>query len=172
MGRGNIIKSKKQIQDGIKSGLYLRTEGTQLIQGIGNGSTVTPEDQAQNMWVIMAQKKVITNPNQYKFWEWYTTYEDERYYVLVTEDGGQAIRIEKLEDLFPSGQYPFFTASSDDDLTEFWNPSPLDGVIEPIIAKSITINQFLDNAEAINRPMKAWDVNAIDNPALLNYRPD
>ena len=99
-------------------------------------------------------------------------YEDERYYVLLTENGGKAIRIEKLTDIFPSGKYPFFTASSDDDLTEFWNPSPLDGVIEPIIAKSISINQFLDNAEAINRPMKAFNVNAIEDPALLEYRTD
>jgi hypothetical protein len=124
------------------------------------------------MWVQATAKKTIQTPGQYKFWEWYTTYEDERYYVLITEQGGKAVRIEKLTDMFPEGTYPFFTASSDDDLTEFWNMSPLDGVIEPIIAKSISINQFLDNAEAINRPMKAFDVNAVENPTLLEYRPD
>jgi hypothetical protein len=31
---------------------------------------------------------------------------------------------------------------------------------------------MLDNAEAINRPMKAFDVNAVQNPQLLKYRPD
>jgi len=172
LGRGNIIKSKKQIEKGVSSGLYLRTEAKELTSGAANGNFISQEDDAQNMWVTMANKKIITNPDQYKFWEWYTTYEDERYYVLLTENGGKAIRIEKLIDIFPSGKYPFFTASSDDDLTEFWNPSPLDGVIEPIIAKSISINQFLDNAEAINRPMKAFNVNAIEDPALLEYRTD
>ena len=170
--RGNIIKSNKQIKEGIKKGIYLRTEWQSLIDGTGNASFQSKEDIAQNMWVTLAQKKTIQNPDQYKFWEWYTTYEDERYYLLVTEDGGTAIRIEKLSDIFTSDKYPFFTASSDDDLTEFWNPGPLEWVIEPIIAKSISINQFLDNAEAINRPMKAFNVNAVENPALLEYRPD
>ena len=31
---------------------------------------------------------------------------------------------------------------------------------------------MLDNGEAINRPMKAFDVDAIKNPALLKYRKD
>lgn len=172
LGRGNIIKSRKQLEKGARSGLYIGTEVRELLSGAGNASFESQEDTAQNMWVTMANKKMIQNPDQYKFWEWYTTYEDERYYVLITENGGKAIRVEKLEDIFPSGKYPFFTASSDDDLTEFWNPSPLDGVIEPIIAKSISINQFLDNAEAINRPMKAFNVNAIEDPALLEYRTD
>lgn len=156
----------------MKSGLYLREDAKDLISGAGNVNYSSQEDDAQNMWVTMANKKIIRNPDQYKFWEWYTTYEDERYYVLLAETGGKAIRVEKLTDIFPSDKYPFFTASSDDDLTEFWNPSPLDGVIEPIIAKSISINQFLDNAEAINRPMKAFNVNAIEDPALLEYRTD
>lgn len=172
MGRGNIIKSKRQIKEGVKKGIYLKTEGQNLIDGTGNASIETKEDKAQNMWVTLAQKKTIQNPNQYKFWEWYTTYDDERYYLLLCEEGGISIRVEKLSDIFETGKYPFFTASSDDDLTEFWNPGPLEWVIEPIIAKSISINQFLDNAEAINRPMKAFNVNAVENPALLEYRPD
>lgn len=174
MGRGNILKDKKNIKDGIKAGIYLKTEGNELISGSGNLTAQTPEDvDSGNRWVTLTTNdRVIERPDQWKFWEWYTTYEGERYYVLITEDGGKAIRIEKLVDIFKSDKFPFFTAAAYPDLTEFWTPSPLDGVREAIMAKAVSINQMLDNGEAINRPMKAFDVDAIKNPALLKYRKD
>lgn len=174
MGRGGIIKSKNDIKEGIKSGKYLRTEGNELISGSGNLTSETQEDvNAKNRWVALVSKnKIIDRTDQWKFWEWYTTYEGERYYVLITEDGGRAIRIEKMKDIFKSEKYPFFSVAAYPDLTEFWTPSPLDGVREAIMAKATSINQMLDNGEAINRPMKAFDVDAVKNPLLLKYRKD
>lgn len=174
MGRGGIIKSKKDIQEGVRNGKYLRTESNELISSSGNIASETEEDRnAGNRWVTLVSKKtIIEKKDQWKFWEWYTTYEGERYYVLLTEDGGKAIRVEKLKDIFSSGKYPFFTAAAYPDLTEFWTPSPLDGVREAIMAKATSINQMLDNGEAINRPMKAFDTGAIKNPNLLKFRKD
>lgn len=174
LGRGNIIKDKKAIQEGIKSGKYFRTEGNELINGSGNLQDQTKEDlNASNRWVSLIQKmKVMFRKDEWKFWEWYTTYEGERYYVLITEDGSKALRICPIKEIFKTGKYPFFTAAAYPDITEFWTPSPLDGVREVIMAKSISINQMLDNGEAINKPMKAFDVDAIKNPALLKYRTD
>lgn len=174
LGRGGIIKSKKDIEDGIRSGKYLRTEGNELISGSGNITSETQEDiDGKNRWIHLLNKdRVIQRNDQWKFWEWYTTYEGERYYVLVTEDGGKGIRCEKLTDVFKSGKYPFFSAAAYPDLSEFWSPSPLDGVREAIMAKAVSINQMLDNGEQINRPMKAFDVDAIKNPNLLKYRTD
>lgn len=174
MGRGGIVKSKQELKDGIKSGKYLRTETNELISGTSNLTDETEEDiNAKNrMFAIMSEQRILPQKDQWKFWEWYTTYEGERYYVLLTEQGGKAIRIEKLEDIFASGKYPFFSVAAYPDLTEFWTPSPLDGVREAIMAKATSINQMLDNGEAINRPMKAFDIDAIKNPALLKYRKD
>ncbi len=175
LGRGNIIKSKKDIKDGIKSGKYLKTEGNELISTEeGNLADETQEDRdASNRWITLVQKmKVLFQPGQWKFWEWYTTYEGVRYYVLITEQGGRAIRICPLKEMFKTEKYPFFTAAAYPDLTEFWTPSPLDGVREAIMAKATSINQMIDNGEAINRPMKAFDVDAVKNPALLKFRKD
>jgi hypothetical protein len=174
MGRGGIIKSKEDIQEGIKSGKYLRTEGNELISGSGNISSESKEDiDASNRWVTLTTaNRVLERDGQWKFWEWYTTFEGTRYYVLITEDGGKAIRVEPLADIFASDTYPFFSAAAMPDITEFWTPSPMDGVREVIMAKSTSINQMLDNGEAINRPMKAFDIGAIKNPALLKYRKD
>lgn len=174
LGRGGIIKSKKDLEEGVKSGKYLRTETNELLSGGSNITSETEEDRnSKNRWVdLVSKQKIMQRTDQWRFWEWYTTYEGERYYVLFTEDGGKAIRIEKLKDIFPTEKYPFFTAAAYPDLTEFWTPSPLDGVREAIMAKSVTINQMLDNGEAINRPMKAFDIDAIKNPLLLKYRKD
>jgi len=174
MGRGGITKSKNELKEGAKSGKYLRDEVKELISGTGNLTDETEEDSnAKNRWhALISQVRVLMKPDQWKFWEWYTTYEGDRYYVLLTEQGGKAIRVEPIEDVFKSGHYPFFSAAAYPDLTEFWTPSPLDGVREAIMAKSTSINQMLDNGEAINRPMKAFDVDAIKNPALLKYRKD
>ncbi len=174
MGRGGIVKSKTELKEGIKSGKYLRTETNELISGDGNISTETKEDvNASNRWVALIQRvRVLTRTDQWKFWEWYTTYEGKRYYCLYTEEGGKLIRIEELKDLFKSEKYPFFSAAAYPDMTEFWTPSPLDGVREGIMARATSINQMVDNGEAINRPMKAFDIDAIKNPALLKYRKD
>lgn len=175
LGRGNIIKSKYDLEAGVKSGKYLKQEVKELISGNGNLDDLTQEDSnAKNRWsaLLFNQTRILQKPDQWKFWEWYTTYEGVRYYVLITEQGGKAIRIVPLKEIFKSGRYPFFTAAAYPDLTEFWTPSPLDGVREAIYAKQTSINQMLDNGEAINRPMKAFDIGAIKNPALLKYRKD
>lgn len=174
MGRGGIIKSKQDIEEGVRSGKYLRTESKELIAGTGNLTSETQEDiNAKNRWVnLVTTEKVLNRVDQWKFWEWYTTYQGKRYYVLITEDGGKAIRIEELSKVFKNNKFPFFSAAAYPDLTEFWSPSPLDGVREAIMAKQVSINQMLDNGEAINRPMKAFDIDAVKNPLLLKYRTD
>jgi len=115
--------------------------------------------------------KVLHNKDNYKFFEWYTTYKSKRYYLLVS-DNGKVLKACLLSDLFATDKYPFWTVAAYPDLTEFWTPSPADGVRETIMAKSVAINQMLDNGEAINRPMRAFNVDAIVNPALLKYRKD
>ncbi len=174
MGRGGIIRSKEALKKGIKDGKYLRTETNELIQGSGNLTSETKEDQnSSNRWItLLSRTKVLDRVDQWKFWEWYTTYEGDRYYCLYTEDGGKLIRCELLTDIFKKGKFPFISAAAYPDLTEFWTPAPLDGVRETIMARATAINQMLDNGEAINRPMKAFDIDAIKNPALLKYRKD
>lgn len=173
MGRGGIVKSKKQIEDGVKSGLYLRTEAKALIDSAATTDQTVEDKAAENRWIQLSPtRNVMARKDQWKFWEWYTTYEGVRYYVLVTEQGNQAIRIVPMDALFKSGEYPFFSVAAYPELGRFWTPAPLATVRETIMAKATSINQTLDNGEAINRPMKAFDTAAIKNPALLKFRKD
>lgn len=174
LGRYGVIKTKTDLKKGVKDGIYLRTETNTLIEGASNATEMSQEQVNKqnriydtNVWT---QQKEISGSDKYKFWEWYTTYEGERYYLLITEDGGTAVRIEKLSDLFTSNLYPFWTWAAFPDLTEFWTPSFCDYVREIFMAQAISINQMLDNAEQINKPQKVVNVGAIENLAELKYR--
>jgi hypothetical protein len=175
MGRGNIIKSKEDLRKGLKDGLYIRDEVKTLIDGAGNNEEQNQEEvnkiNRERAAGVSATPREMANPDKYRFWEWFTTYNGERYYLLMT-DSGCAIRVEKLKDMFESGLYPFWTWAAFPDLTEFWTPSYCDYVREVFMAQAVSINQMLDNAEQINKPQKAVDVNAIEDLNELKYRRD
>lgn len=174
LGRYGVVKQKYELEQGVKDKLYLRTETTNLIDNNGNSTESSQEKTNkenrtydQNVWYA---EKEISNPDKYIFWEWYTTYKGERYYLLLSETGGTAVRVEKLKDIFQSDLYPFWSWSAFPDLTEFWTPSYCDYVREIFMAQAVSVNQMLDNAEQINKPQRVVNVNAIENLAELKYR--
>lgn len=180
LGRAGIKKDKAELRQGIKDGLYLTTETRQLINGAGNGRNATSveEVQKQNRHQYLGTQPVDdpTSDQRFSFWEWYTTYEGERYYLLLSEDHGVAIRVEKLSDLFPVDKtlgkpmWPFWSYAAFLDLTEFWTPSYCDYVREIFMAQSVNINQMLDNGERINKPQRAVDISAVQDESSLIYR--
>lgn len=176
MGRYGVVKTKQQLQDGSKSGMYIKTEVTNLISGDGNATEKPQEELNKRNRAYGTQtsqtEKEKSPTDKYKMWEWFTTYEGDRYYVLLSDTGKTAIKIEKLSDVFESNLYPFWTWASFPDLTEFWTPSYCDYVREIFMAQSVSINQMLDNAEQINKPQKIVDVTLIDDLAKLKYKKD
>jgi len=174
MGRYGVIKMRKDIEQGVKDGMYLRTEAAELLAGSGNSTQQNQETtnqnnrtRDQNVWVV---QKNIGNPDKYLFWEWYTTYNGDRYYLLLSEERGTAIRVEKLTDIFESNLWPFWTWAAFPDLTEFWTPSFADYVREVFLAQTASINQMLDNAEQINKPQKLVNASKIEDLASLKYQ--
>lgn len=176
IGRYGVVKTKSELKDGVKAGIYLRTETNTLIDGNANSDEMNQEQVNKQSRIydtnVYTAQKEISGSDKYKFWEWYTTYEGERYYVLLCESGKTAIRVEKLTDIFTSDLFPFWTWACFPDLTEFWTPSYCDYVREIIMAQAISINQMLDNAEMINKPQKIVNIGAIENLAELKYRRD
>ncbi len=176
MGRYGVVKSRKEIEKGVEDKTYSKIESDALLNGSGNSTTENQEEtnkqnRSTNTDVWNAQKEIGAK-DKYKFWEWYTTYEGERYYLLLSEDGAQAIKIEPLKKIFESNLFPFWTWAAFPDLTEFWSPSYCDYVRELFMAQAVSINQLIDNAEQINKPQKLVNVMAIENLAELKYRRD
>lgn len=176
MGRYGIIKYVSDLKQGVRDGLYLRSEVQHLIDGPGNAGEATQEETNKRNRIygqkVYTTEKEMSNRGKYILWEWYTTFEGERYYLLLSERGNGAIRVEPLRDIFESNLFPFWSYAAFIDLTEFWTPSFADFVREIFMAQAVSINQLLDNAEQINKPMKYVDVSAIENLAELKYRKD
>jgi hypothetical protein len=176
MGRYGVVKYKSDLKQGVKDRIYLQTEVADFLDGAGNAGEPTQEETNKRNRVygqrVFTTEKEMSNKGKHLFWEWYTTYEGQRYYLLLTETGARAIRVEPLENVFASGLWPFWTYAALIDMTEFWTPAFADFVREIFMAQSVSINQLLDNAEAHNKPMKYVDVNAIENLAELKYRKD
>lgn len=175
MGRYGVVKTKEQLKQGVKDKLYINTEVEELCRGGGTAGEKSQEEtnkqnRTYDTQVINANKESNTQ-TKFKFWEWYTTFEGTRYYLLM-DNSGRAVRVEKLKDLFESDLFPFWTWAAFPDLSEFWTPSYCDYVREIFMAQAVSINQMLDNAEQINKPMKIVDVTAIDDLARLKYRKD
>lgn len=173
MGRYGVIKDRYELE-GNKD--YIRTEVKELLAGVGN-NTERPQEEVNKQNRVYANKhdkaqKENQDNDKFKFWEWYTTFEGERYYVLFSETGARAIKICKLTELFASNLWPFWTYAAYPDLTEFWTPSPCDYIREIVMAQNVSINQMLDNAERVNRPQRIIDTSAIKNLAELKYRRD
>lgn len=170
MGRWGVVKDRYDIKG---NSLYIKTEVDQLLQGDGNAESRTPEeinkDNRSYALNYDTRKKEHSSEDKFKFWEWFTTFQGSRYYLLMTESGC-VIRCEKLSDMFDSGLWPFWTYAAFPDLTEFWTPSYCDYVREIFMAQAKSINQMLDNAEQINKPQKVVDITAIENLAELKYR--
>lgn len=176
MGRYGVVKYKKDLKEGIKQGIYIRSEIEDMLGSGGNNTEKTPEEvnkrnRTYGQRVFNADKELDTL-DKFVFWEWYTTYDGVRYYLLLTETGSRAIRCEPLANLFASEFWPFWSYAALIDLTEFWTPSFADFVREIFMAQHVSVNQMLDNAEQINKPMKYVDVSAIESLAELKYRKD
>lgn len=171
MGRWGVVKDRSELK-GNKN--YIKKEVDLLLSGSGNNTNRTKEEQNKDNRTYslnyQQREKELSSNDKFIFWEWFTTFEGERYYLLLDESTGRCIRCEKLTDMFESGMWPFWTYAAFPDLTEFWTPSYCDYVREIFMAQSVSINQMLDNAEQVNKPQKVVDVTAIENMAELKYK--
>lgn len=180
MGDYTVRLWKSQLKKGAASGIYIKSEVDRLVtDGSGNDSETTQEKtNEQNRYAYTASpaNRVIGNTDIYDFWRWCTTFEGQRYYLLLQETGACAIRCELLADLFKvdpmlgDANWPYWSYAAIPDLTEFWTPSPCDYVREVFMAENLSIGQMLDNSERINNPQKRVDVTSVVNLADLPYR--
>lgn len=175
LGRAGIWKDKKQLEDSAKSGLYIDSEVKKLVKGKGQGNEASQEqkDKEEGTYYLTGEKKrFMDESDMWHFHEWGTTYQGERYYLLLNEDSKIGIRVEKLEDVFASNMWWFWSWATNPKATEFWTLSPLDNVREIFITQGININDALDNNERINHPMIGVVAGAVKSLSDLRYGRD
>lgn len=175
-GAFNLEYDRYELEEGLKAGRFLRNEVNELISGVGNNNENTQEEEdKENRYEYLAHKqkdKEKFDPDLFQFWNWYTTYKGERYYVVLSENSGVAIRIEKLSDITKSDLFPFWSYATFPDASEFWTESFVSIAREVFMAQNVSINQMLDNANKINNPQRAVDVGSILDETELRYKPN
>jgi len=174
MGNYGVIKTKEDLRAGVKAKIYMKAETERLIEGNGNADELSQEESnkrnRQYAQGTTSGQKQIVDTDKYVFWRWFTTFEGKRYYMLIQESSGAIIEIDEMENRFASGLYPYWTYARRPSLTEFWTPSPLDGVREIFYTQAVSINQAVDNSEQINNPQRIVNVGAIGNLSELKYK--
>lgn len=175
MGRWGVVKTLTDLRAGMKSKIYHKDQTLRIIE-LGGVPDATNQEETNKKYRSYDVKgvgtKEIKNDNKFKFWEWFTTYEGERYYILM-DNSGNWIRCEKLKDMFTSNLWPFWTWAAFPDLTEFWTPSYCDYVREILMTQEVTINQMIDNSEATNKPQKIVQAGAIEDMSkVIKYKKD
>lgn len=180
VGSYDVIFDKAELEAGAKEARFIKGTTQRLIDSGGNADQSSQEEtnklsRAEN--VVTTGKKEERSKDKFKFWRWFTTFEGERYYLLISNNG-DCIRCDRMADVLPTsdvnkkGMWPYWTWAAFPDLTEFWTPSYCDYVRELLMAQDVAVNQMLDNAEAINKPQKVVNVTAIENLAEMKYRRD
>lgn len=181
MGRYGIVLDRAEVERRMKSGEFLKEETKELLSGSANPNESNQEEmnkRNRQSYEGRVSDPQISDADKFKFWEWFTTFEGKRYYLLLSKEFGRVVKIVPLEEMFPAtkryplGAWPFWTYAAYIDLTEFWTPSPADYVREIFMAQSISINQMLDLAEQVIKPQKAIIANKIVNKAELKYKKD
>jgi len=172
LGWWNTKLSRAQLLQGVKDGIYYKSVVQGLLDG-GSATTKTQQDiDKDNRKINGAPRERFQNKNQFIFYTWITTDEnDDRYYLVLTPSG-DCIRCEPWTDIRKSGKYPIWTWAAFPDPREFWTPSYCDFARGVFMAQEKSINQSLDNSEQINRPQTAVNVDYIRNLAQVRYRKD
>ncbi len=173
LGWWNTKLTRAQLLQGVKDGIYYKKVVEGLLEGGGNATTKTVQDQDKdNRKIQGAPREHLKNTNQFVFYTWITTDEnDERFYLVLTPSG-ECIRSEPWKNIRKSGKYPIWTWAAFPDPREFWTPSYCDYTRGIFMAQEKSINQSLDNSEQINRPQTAVNVDYVRNLAQVRYRKD
>jgi len=173
LGWWNTKLTRAQITKGIKDGIYYKKVAEDLMGGGTNTKTKTNQDNDKdNRKPSGAPRERYKNENQFIFYTWITTDEnDDRYYLILTPSG-DCIRCEPWKEIRKSGKYSIWTWAAFPDPREFWTPSYCDFARGIFQAQEKSINQSLDNSEQINRPQTAVNVDYVRNLAQVRYRKD
>lgn len=175
-GQDNIFKSKYDLIQAAKMGLYERDQ----VQKILTSEARTPDN--DNIYLNKENRLSSLNldgvtyklagRDLYKFIEGYTVWNGYRFLVVFNYETGEHIRCEPLEKVFESELWPFATWAPYRDPFNFLSLAPSDEIRPIAEIMRVLANQELDNRNKINYGMRAFDPEMFPEPALLEYRPD
>lgn len=182
-GKQGVYKSKFDLEQGVKDGIYDSAQVKKLI-GEGGGTDV----KMAGMWdstldVANRFRPLGLNPESNNFVgstvfhlvDWVLEHKGSRWYILFDPYSGIWVRFEKWADIDSSELFPWMSAASHEDIKNFASKSFADDLY-PVADAAITLfNQELTNRQKRNLNAKAYDKQMFKDLSKLDeaqYRPD
>ena len=173
-GQKNIFKTKSEIKQGIKDGIYL-AEAKDIFDGEDNKTYSDDYNQMNNVRenkALASNNPVKTGVGVANLYEMYITTDEGRYYILFSKDKKIVVRIGKLKDILGNDLYPYVSWATHPELSEFWSKAAADDIKAIAYSINTIFNQALNNLQKRNFPQRAYDVNMFNDPTKLYYSPD
>lgn len=181
-GVQNVFRSKAQIEEGVKDGVYDAKQVQTLFAATGTEDYKRNRDVHQNK--VNRLKALGLSPDVYSYvgqdifnlTEWCMEIDGVRWYLLLEESSGVAIRCEKLLDVYPVGDnyprgcWPYASWAVFDEPFQFWTKGYGDDVLPLAEGFKIIINEVLNNTMRQNRPMRSVDPGTFPDPNELIWR--
>ncbi len=178
LGQKNVFKTKAQLEQGVKDGVYNEGQVNKLINSDSEvgGKAEDDDDRARNSRAeamgLDPKSNNYIGEQSYAMVEWYMNYKGTRYYLLFEPKTKVWVRGEKLTSLFKDDLYPVVSWATNEDPMNFWSKSPTDDIYPVSEAMRIVFNQSLDNLQKKNWNMRAYDMDMFPEPDKLRWHPD
>lgn len=177
-GQDNIFKSKYDLLEGAKAGIYDKFAVGQLISNspesiqVNNDNSYNNKSNRLAALGLSSQMYNFAGDGAIKFVQQGTTWHGKRYYVLYNYETGLAIRCSTLKEMFKSGLWWYTSWASHRDPHNFWSKAAADDMRPVAETIKILANQELDNRQKKNWGQRAYDPAIFPNSAELQWRPD
>lgn len=176
LGENNIMKSKKELEDGAKEGLYDKTAVATIINNLNETPEKKVEDSANSQenrfYAVNLKPNFYVADGAVRCVETGTTFEGERLYVLWSYEKNCVLRVKPLPKVFKSNLWWWTSWASNRDIFNFWSKAPADDMRPVAEVIRILANQELDNRQKQNWGMRAYDPALFPNGTELSWRPD
>lgn len=178
-GEEMIIKTKRELLDGVKAGIYDKEGVRDLIARQGNRDFFKemPDDVAAKFRALGLDpnsNNYVGEPT-YALAQWVSHYGGRRWYNLFDPFSKVSVRFDPLKDIYSAEYYPWTSWSTHEDQQLFWNVGYAD-FFYPVADAMITLlNQELTNREKSNQNARAYDEEMFTDEQKLDeaqYRPD
>lgn len=181
-GQDDIQKTKEDLMEGAKSGLYDKEQVKELIT-ICENKDYLPDNNPTFAEKLSRFKPLGLDPDNhsyvgtsvYKLAEHILEIDGIRYYVLFHPWSKRWLRFEKWEEINSSGLYPWYTSASHEDDKNFLSKSYGDDLYPVADAIIALFNQELTNREKRNYGARAFDKDVFTDVRKLDeamHRPD
>lgn len=177
-GEDNIFKTKHDLVEGAKAGIYDKKQVAILINSYSNGEHKVLNDQYQQRMKRFQDLGLDVESNSYvgeklyNLTELILNHNGKRYYLLFDRMSGVWVRASEWSVMNKSGLYPYVFFQTNEDKKNVLSKAPVDDVLPVAEMVRILWNETINNLRKRNWNMRAYDNSIFPDPSELEWRPN